>query len=331
MGNKPSQQQQQHNNELVKQLTVNGTNIKKIFETIKKGADPNILINGRPLIFELASTLYNRPDDEGRASLIIQYIHGKGVDLNQVNGYNGVTPLITATQTGNIGIVKTLVSMGADINKADYNGVTPLIRAILDYYKSLDDKYYKIIEIFLNARANIGTEDKTSNTPLIYASLKKDVGMVELLLKDANELNDICVKTKNGYTALSIVTDKIKDLQNNHTNEEEIQYETIQKLIVEKIIKLSYNGVDPENFKKYGKQEQQIIETSRVLSVTTLLRDDYGYISHDTTEDLVQMLLAEFNEEASEPKGGKKKAPFTKRKMKRKRKHLTKKRLLKRR
>jgi hypothetical protein len=331
MGNKPSQQQQQHNNELVKQLTVNGTNIKKIFETIKKGADPNILINGRPLIFELASTLYNRPVDEERALLIIQYIHGKGVDLNQVNGYNGVTPLITATQTGNIGIVKTLVSMGADINKADYNGVTPLTRAILDYYKSLDDKYYKIIEIFLKARANIGTEDKTSNTPLIYASLKKDVGMVELLLKYANELNDICVKTKNGYTALSIVTDKIKDLQNNHTNEEETQYETIQKLIVEKIIKLSYNGVDPENFKKYGKQEQQIIETSRVLSVTTLLRDDYGYISHDTTEDLVQMLLAEFNEEASEPKGGKKKAPFTKRKMKRKRKHLTKKRLLKRR
>jgi ankyrin repeat protein len=329
MGNKPSQQQQQHNNVLVKQLTLDGTNIKEIFTTLKKGADPNILINGRPLIFELASTLYNRPDDEGKASLIIQYIYGKGVDLNQVNGYNGVTPLITATQRGNIGIVKTLVSMGADINKADYNGVTPLITAILDYYKSFDDKYYKIIEILLNARANIGTEDKTSNTPLIYASLKKDVGMVELLLKDANELNDICVKTKNGSTALSIVTDKIKDLQNNHTNEEDNRDEIIQKLIVEKIINLSYNGVDPENFEKYGKQEQQIIETSRLLSVTTLFRDNYGYISHDTTEDLVQMLLAEFNEKASEPKGGKKKAPFTKRK--RKRKHLTKKRLLKRR
>ena len=368
MGNKPSSQKQ-HNELLRKQLTDKRTNIEKIFETIKTGADPNMRINESPLIFELASTVYDRTEDEQKASLIIQYIYGKGVDLNQTATMMLNTPLITAIESKNIPIVKLLVSMGADINKANkigntpliiatersnieivkilvsngadinkannYNGNTPLIRAIVSYYLVLDATDYEIILILLNAKANIGIEAYRSYTPLIYASLKKDVSMVELLLKHATNLDDICVKlsvyTRNGSTALSIVTDKIKDLQNSNTNEEDNSYKTIQKLIVEKIINLSYNGVDPENFEKYGEHDKKIIHDSQVLSVTTLLREDNVNMNVDTTEDLVQMLLAEFNEKASEPKGGNKKAPFTKRKRKRKRKHLTKKRLLQRR
>ena len=70
-----------------------------------------------------------------------------------------------------------------------------------------------------------------------------------------------------------------------------------------------HNGVDPNPLRRllvYAGTESlttepmiSLVSTSRVLCVTTLLADNYVYMNVDSTEELVQMLFAEYYQEDS--------------------------------
>ncbi|WAR01827.1 Y381-like protein [Mya arenaria] len=69
---------------------------------------------------------------------------------------NGSTLLHTACYYGHIPAMKELLSLRVDVNIRDYKGATPLHRA----------KDPDIMEILLEAGANVNAEDAESNTPL---------------------------------------------------------------------------------------------------------------------------------------------------------------------
>ena len=58
---------------------------------------------------------------------------------------------------------------------------------------------------------------------------------------------------------------------------------------------LYYNGVDPNPLRRSDvEQLASLFSTSQALCVTTLLADNYVYMDIDSTEELVQMLFAEY-------------------------------------
>ena len=59
---------------------------------------------------------------------------------------------------------------------------------------------------------------------------------------------------------------------------------------------LYYNGVDPNPLRRFVAMEQSLVSTSRALCVTTLFADNYVYMDVDSTEEIVQMLFAEYNQ-----------------------------------
>ncbi len=62
--------------------------------------------------------------ESGRPIAEIKKIVAKGADINGGNGYD--TPLIVATQRGNVETVKFLIRAGADVNMEDKFGKAAL-------------------------------------------------------------------------------------------------------------------------------------------------------------------------------------------------------------
>jgi len=116
------------------------------------------------------------------------------VDL-EVNG----DPIITiASQLGDYNLVKTLISLQADVNrirKTKYaNGNTALIEA--SRYG-----YYQIAKLLIDNHANLNIQNYMGYTALIAATLNRQDKIVDLLLKNGADIN---IKDMNGDTALLI-------------------------------------------------------------------------------------------------------------------------------
>lgn len=86
------------------------------------------------------------------------------------------TMLIKAVKNNNTAVVKSLVLLGADVNKKDKTQTTPLIEAAVQGNT-------KIASILLKAGAEVDLADSMTGTPLSYAVFKQKVPMVDLLLE----------------------------------------------------------------------------------------------------------------------------------------------------
>ena len=60
---------------------------------------------------------------------MISLIVKSGADIN-TEGYNKMTPLMTAIESENNGAAWLFIQSGADVNASDINGITPLMRAL---------------------------------------------------------------------------------------------------------------------------------------------------------------------------------------------------------
>ncbi|KAK5052559.1 hypothetical protein LTR84_002424 [Exophiala bonariae] len=113
-------------------------------------------------------------------------IEEKACDPNG-RGLLGITPLIATTQLGLIEMMRSLIQIGALVDKADSDGRTPL-----SYAAELGQ--INAARLLLEYRANLNIKDNTGKTPLMWAAEYKSPLMVDLLLShgaDSRQLDNL--------------------------------------------------------------------------------------------------------------------------------------------
>lgn len=89
---------------------------------------------------------------------------------------NGVTPLMYASQEGNVLFVTRLLNAGADVNRVPQNKVTALLSATASGNT-------RISRLLLDRGANVYVSDAMGNTPVINAAANNNYGVVQLLVE----------------------------------------------------------------------------------------------------------------------------------------------------
>ena len=137
------------------------------------------------------------------------------------------------------------------------------------------------VESLIRAGASVDLQDKyDGNTALIWASRNGHGSVADSLIR-AGASVDIQDKYY-GNTAIMWASSK--------------GHGSVVDSLLEQHRFLYYNGVDPNPLRRFVAVEQSLESTSRSLCVTTLLADNYVYMDVDSTEELVQMLFAEYKQ-----------------------------------
>lgn len=89
---------------------------------------------------------------------------------------SGMTPLVAACHTGQLKIVKALLTTRADPNLAEAEGQTPLIAAA-------EDGFASAVSLLVGARADVDTADSDGQTPLMAAAAEGYVDTARTLLE----------------------------------------------------------------------------------------------------------------------------------------------------
>ncbi|WP_299799304.1 ankyrin repeat domain-containing protein [uncultured Maribacter sp.] len=123
----------------------------------------------------------------------------KGVDYKSLND-NGGNAFMFASQGGRgfsngLPVYTYLKGLGLEPNIVEKNGSTPLHRLAFGI------KDAAIIELFLNAGADVNQADEEGNTPFLNAAARNQLSIVQLLSKNVKDIN---AANKSGETALML-------------------------------------------------------------------------------------------------------------------------------
>lgn len=102
---------------------------------------------------------------------VVKSLVEKGADVNADLG-NGTTPLMSAMFRGNIELVKVLLDKGADVNRKNLNGMTAMMIAMSKDTKS------ELVKVLLDKGADVNAKDNSGSTVLSYAI---SVGNAEII------------------------------------------------------------------------------------------------------------------------------------------------------
>ena len=116
-----------------------------------------------------------------------------GADVNKARD-NGVMPLFLAAQNGHEAIVRVLIELGADVNQARDDGGTPLLMAAHQGHKA-------IVRALIQAGADFNEATDVGWTPMYVAAEKGHEAVVRALIEAGADVNKA---TDNGGTPLSI-------------------------------------------------------------------------------------------------------------------------------
>jgi ankyrin repeat protein len=127
-------------------------------------------------------------------------IHKKDSEIQELeNDFHHIriaTPIVIASDVGNVKIVKALILKGANIHDTDANGLNSLMRASI--YCNVD-----VIKLLLLNGANINEKNLLGNnaTAILYASLHSQKEPIQLLLAEGASIHD---KTIDGSSCFTV-------------------------------------------------------------------------------------------------------------------------------
>lgn len=145
----------------------------------------------------------NRKDRDGFTaimySLAYEYIpifyilkEVQDIELDIPNEY-GFTPLMCASQLGELNIVRILIEAKANVNSTDINGNTPMNHLLRWSSFSFDHQslHAECLQLLINSSASITMKNKNGMTPLLLASKHGKKECLHLLIKARASLCDM--------------------------------------------------------------------------------------------------------------------------------------------
>ncbi len=182
---------------------------------------------------ETSDTSYFTPWDDNYNLLIavnkadfnsINLLLNRGASVN-ASTVDGVTPLMYASENGNLELVRLLIERGADINKKPVNGATALIVAAKQNFYDIAETLignkaeldirdsdgitavnyaaafnnFDVMDMLIYYGADMEIPDNDGNTPLISAAFNNAIEAADLLLQNGALIDAV---DQNGYTAL---------------------------------------------------------------------------------------------------------------------------------
>lgn len=167
---------------------------------IKAGANVNTVMNGRTALMQAVEWAFP-PDDRKVVQLLIEA--GSDLEIQDEYGNTAVAIavytdkdylvemllkagvkdtklssayLLKSSRSGNVGRVKELLQVGADVNVTDTNGFTALACAA-------DAGHREVVRLLIEAGADIEAREKTGATPLMIAVDKARIEVIRELLQ----------------------------------------------------------------------------------------------------------------------------------------------------
>lgn len=142
--------------------------------------------------------IFNYASKKGNMDFL-KLLVSKGIDYKSLND-NGGNAFMFASQGGrgfsnDLPVYTYLKGLGLKPNIVEKNGSTPLHRL------AFGTKDAAIIELFLNAGADVNQADEKGNTPFLNAAARNQLSIVQLLAKNVKDVN---AANKSGETALML-------------------------------------------------------------------------------------------------------------------------------
>ncbi|KAH9027683.1 ankyrin repeat-containing domain protein [Lactarius hengduanensis] len=122
-------------------------------------------------------------------------LHPPGENATSLDNEQHHDSLYTASQNGQLDIVRSLLDRGSDINKKSTFRATPLDAA--SRYGKLE-----VAKLLIERGADVDSRDRNGRSPLITALVHEQFEVAKLLLDHRADVN---VGTRNHYTALHVV------------------------------------------------------------------------------------------------------------------------------
>lgn len=153
-------------------VSVHNNDIEVAINLIDQGANVNLQDN-------ISDSPYLYAGAQGRTEILEHMLKYADIDFSVVNRYGGNT-LIPAAEKGYIDNVKLLVADDRiDLDFQNNFGYTALIEAVA--LTDGSEKFVEIVNILVDAGADITLKDKSGKTALDYAREKSYEKMIEIL------------------------------------------------------------------------------------------------------------------------------------------------------
>jgi len=126
---------------------------------------------------------------------IVEYLISKGVNVNEKNGLDNGSALYLASYNGSLEIVTMLVDAGADVHLKPIHGYSPL-------YAAFENKHKPIMEYLISKGARVDEKNGPGEITVLYQACTDsslDIDIVNLFVDAGADVNS---KTKAGYTPL---------------------------------------------------------------------------------------------------------------------------------
>lgn len=151
---------------------------------------------------EVLSSLFQAAEI-GDHQLVDKLLNEQPVLVNKENE-NGLTLLGIAAHYGQIEVVKTLVSHGAEINAVSHSNISFIPQNTALHASIAGAKSIETIEYLLVNGADCNIKDSEGHTPLHIAAFEGNISIAKLLIENGAKI----YKSHNGKTPIHIAEER---------------------------------------------------------------------------------------------------------------------------